>query len=236
MLIYGIIFENKIVLIGQTIRTLKKRIASYKSKMKDIKEKTHIINHLRAYGFDNHYWIVIEDNISSREDLNLAEKKYIKEYNTLTPNGLNLTDGGNAPIFSEQSRKKMSDSAKGRKPWNKGLRGVMKNPYKGIKRGPIHTEKHKQELSAAMSGSNNHFYGKKHSKESLEKMSASLKGRDVWNAVSGKVLKKDINGIIICIYTNKKETEEKENIDRRSLNRAIQTKKSYKGYFYEVEA
>jgi hypothetical protein len=47
--------------------------------------------------------------------------------------------------------------------------------------GKTHSEKSKNLMSEKASGKNNHFYGKKHTKETLEKMSKSSKGRKWWN-------------------------------------------------------
>lgn len=47
------------------------------------------------------------------EDLNEREVFYIKLYNTLSPNGYNLTSGGHAFHHSEETKQKMSESRKG---------------------------------------------------------------------------------------------------------------------------
>lgn len=41
------------------------------------------------------------------DQLNELEIKYIKEYNTLSPNGLNLTSGGEGGIPSEETRERL---------------------------------------------------------------------------------------------------------------------------------
>lgn len=43
--------------------------------------------------------------------------------------------------------------------------------------GKKHTEEHKRKISKAISGENNPFYGKRHSKESIDKISQSAKIR-----------------------------------------------------------
>lgn len=57
-------------------------------------------------------------NIDELEEL---EKLYIKQYNSLAPNGFNLTGGGEYNKFvSKETREKLSKSLKGKSPWNKG--------------------------------------------------------------------------------------------------------------------
>lgn len=60
--------------------------------------------------------------------------------------------------------KELSSYAKGRTPWNKGLKGVCKAWNKGIKLGPQSEElieKRAKAISEAIKGKNNHRFGKK---------------------------------------------------------------------------
>lgn len=43
------------------------------------------------------------------------EVYYIQYYNSLSPNGYNLLSGGNHPIFSDETRNKISNACKGEK-------------------------------------------------------------------------------------------------------------------------
>ena len=54
----------------------------------------HISASIQKHGIDNFIKEVLEDNISYKNELSLREKFWIKELNTKTPNGYNLTDGG----------------------------------------------------------------------------------------------------------------------------------------------
>lgn len=178
MIIYSVSFENKIVYIGQSRFTLDIRIRNYKSAIKDRKKKTHIINHLRFHGIEKHVFEII-DTANCREELNNKEIFYIDFYNTLCPNGLNLTYGGDSPIFSKETRQKMSKSRKGKTPWNKNTVGLMgKHWAQGLKLGPQSEETKNKRKRFKES---NHFYGKTHTEESKNKISQSLKGRTAWN-------------------------------------------------------
>lgn len=64
----------------------------------------------------------------TKEEIDLAEEKFIADFNTFIPHGLNKTADGKGKAkystlgykFSQESRKKMSLAARGRIPWNKG--------------------------------------------------------------------------------------------------------------------
>lgn len=90
--------------------------------------KTSIIKH----GIENFKKEILKDNIKCKTAADLYEKIYIKQNNTLWPNGYNLTAGGkgfhsrvstpeNAQIFKNNGFKK------GYTPWNKGTSGYTKN-------------------------------------------------------------------------------------------------------------
>lgn len=50
----------------------------------------------------------------------------IEEHNAMGPSGYNMAKGGGgAGEISEETRKKMSNAAKGRTPWNKGIKGSI---------------------------------------------------------------------------------------------------------------
>ena len=76
-------------------------------------EDCRILYHsLRKYGADN-----FKAEILLRVSKHLAnhyEAKFIKTLDTLSPNGLNLQEGGGTTVFSEESRCRMSESAKKR--------------------------------------------------------------------------------------------------------------------------
>lgn len=128
----------------------------------------------------------------SQEELDECEKYYIKLFNTLYPNGYNLTEGGNGGVPSEETRRKLSEL-------KKGLLSGEKNPMFGKhhseetkqKIGGVHKGKHiseeqKKKLSIALKGrimSDEHkkkigeaHKGKHHSEETRKKISDSKKG------------------------------------------------------------
>jgi len=158
----GIIYilENKIngkCYVGQTIQDFNRRIKNHKS------SRTLIGNALRKYGIDNFIKTLIE---VPAEELNELEIKYIKEHNSISPNGYNLTYGGDKPPShkglkrSEETKKKLSETKLGEK-----------NPMFG--KHP--SEEHRRKMSE-MKGDKNPFFGKHHTEEARIKMSNSHKG------------------------------------------------------------
>ena len=103
MIIY--IITNKINgknYVGQTTRTLNERIAEHRSCI-----KTAIGKAIQKYGWENFEVVVIEE-CTTIEQLNEREKFWIAKYNSIAPNGYNLTEGGNNGLLSEMSRLKIS--------------------------------------------------------------------------------------------------------------------------------
>lgn len=111
MIIYKI--QNKIngkIYIGQTVGTLQRRISQHKS---NSKKKSVINMAIRKYGWDNFVAEVI-DSAKSIEELNQKEIYWIQHYESIAPNGYNLEIGGKNAINSEETRKKISQSLKGK--------------------------------------------------------------------------------------------------------------------------
>lgn len=75
------------------------------------KQCSYLNNAIRKHGVDN-FKITLIDRCK-REELNEYEIKYIKEYNTLYPNGYNLTEGGKtSSILPEHRKKAMANTQK----------------------------------------------------------------------------------------------------------------------------
>lgn len=93
--------------IGQT-NNLKRRIKQHKddsfTNYSEARYNQLIHRAIRKYGLDNFEISVLEDNIPI-ELIDEKEKYYINKYNTIAPNGYNLTEGGmankTAPVSSK---------------------------------------------------------------------------------------------------------------------------------------
>ena len=101
-------------------------------------------------------------------------------------------------------------------------------------------------MSEVTSGENNPMYGRKHTETSKEKMSKNSKGKTSGNkngmygkkgdnAINGrKVNMLDDYGNIIKTFNTKQQVLDYLDIlGHTGLNRAIKTKKKYKGYYWE---
>ena len=105
-IIYRIIFPSGKSYIGQTINSLKDRLRYHKS------SKNCVAVHGAFVKYGNNYKTEILVEINN-EYLNEYEIKFISIYDTISPNGYNLSIGGNSnTIYSEEVRQKNSDSSR----------------------------------------------------------------------------------------------------------------------------
>ena len=95
-IIYAIEINDKIY-IGQTKDT-RKRFSNHASKTSRC---SYLRNALGSYGIENATIRVLETDLSF-DDANMMEAFYIELFETLAPNGYNLTMGGDAPLWSPQ--------------------------------------------------------------------------------------------------------------------------------------
>ena len=146
----------------------------------------------------------------TQEELDEWEQYYIKFYDTLYPNGYNLEKGGRGGVPSEETRrkisqnhrdcsgeknpfygkqhseevkKKISDTHKGKPSNKKGipLSEEHKKKLSDKNKGKKLSEETKQKMSEARSGEKNAMFGKTHSEESKRKMSLAKKGKPAHN-------------------------------------------------------
>ena len=149
--------------VGQSItKNFKKR----QERWNDLKHKYagKAINRARAkYGIDSFSFEILKE--CEDEELDKWEIYYIKVLNTKAPFGYNLTDGGDTTrgyTHSEETKRKLSESHKGRK-----LSEETKIKIGKATKGRKHTEESKKKMSEARKG-------KKLSEESKIKISEKL--------------------------------------------------------------
>jgi len=78
---------------------------------------------IKKYGKQNFKREILEFFPTKKEAFE-SQEKYINEYNTLTPNGYNISPKGGSQCVggaSLETRKLMSMARKGKKPWNDGI-------------------------------------------------------------------------------------------------------------------
>jgi group I intron endonuclease len=106
------------------------------------------------YGDDCFTFETIEETEDNVDILNDREIFWMKEMNTMFPNGMNFLNGGGVRSPSEITRKRMSDAKSG-------------------KNNPFYEKRHSEKTKKMMSENNVGMSGKHHSEESKKKQSES---------------------------------------------------------------
>lgn len=105
---------NNMRYVGQSV-DVKKRWYTHKNNAKH-ESDIYLYNAMKKHGIDNFEIKIIEKNIPL-EKINEREEFWIKELNTLRPNGYNLTLGGEGTkgyVMSVKTKNKISEKAKNR--------------------------------------------------------------------------------------------------------------------------
>jgi group I intron endonuclease len=143
--IYKITSPTKKIYIGQSI-DIEKRFKNYE-KLR-CKGQTILYRSLKKYGFEKHKFEIICE--CSIEELNELERYYQDAFSAISKNGLNCSltkSSDRSGEMSKESRKKMSDSQKGKKQSEETiLKRIISN--KGKKR----TEEMRNRISIANKG------------------------------------------------------------------------------------
>ena len=127
----------------------------------------------------------------SDSEMNDDEKYYIKLYKTLWPYGYNLTEGGDGCIASEETRKKISESLKG-KTLSEEHRKKLSEIKKGLQSGekhPMFGKHHSEEAKKKISESKKNI-----SDETRKKLSEAKKGKKYSEETKKKMSKTHTNG------------------------------------------
>lgn len=202
MFIY--VIENKInnkKYVGQTTQELKQRLHAHYTEWSN----NYLKNAMRKYGEDN-FSITLLDVATTKDELNDKERYWIKRLNTISPNGYNLTFGGDQQVkVSESTKCKLSISRKNY---------INTHP------------EYRDWCTQRFSGIGNGMYGKTQSKETRELISSSTKGRIAWNkglasSLRGTQRSQEIKDKISKAHKGKKFTEE----HRKKLSQAHKGKK-----------
>lgn len=115
MIIYKI--QNKIndkIYIGQTINAIENRFYSHVYLAEKKEMNTPLYRSIRKHGSQS-FDISIVDYAVSKESLNEKEKYWIKFFDCKTPNGYNISDGGNGGNLGEIVNNKIRETLMGRK-------------------------------------------------------------------------------------------------------------------------
>lgn len=166
---------NQKMYIGQTC---KKYIHSRWRYGEGYTHSPHFYNAIKKYGWDNFEHIILIDNIDDYRLADIIETELIRKFKTTDNHyGYNLSSGGSrGRVLSEETKNKMRLSKIGNKNPNykkspsQTTRKRMSESRIGMKQSEDWINKRK------CVGTNNGMYGKKHSKEAIDKIREKTKG------------------------------------------------------------
>jgi group I intron endonuclease len=217
---------NKItgkVYIGQTIQTLDKRIKGHINESKKDKNRPFLLS-INKYGVDNFTFETI-DSANNLDELNDKEIYWVNFYNSVSPNGYNVTGGG-------QGKKMISTNELGKR-ISKGLQNSKK--WQKIKNSEEYLKKIKEKFIG-------HNKGKKFSTEHKEKIWKKNKERILkFNKDTSKkwiIVDNDNN---ITRITGKEEYFTNLGMDTGVVTRMCQSlnkgknRKRYRGYYCFID-
>lgn len=161
--IYKITSPSGKIYIGQSVN-IKKRFKQYYNGR--FKNQTRLKNYFIKYGIENHTFEVVEE--CSIELLNELERYYQDFYNVIGKNGLNcvLTSTKDKKyIVSKETKQKLRNLKLGKKTSDQTKEKIRK-----IRLGSKMSKESSIKKRESMLGEKNHFFGKKHTKETIEKI------------------------------------------------------------------
>ena len=139
--------SNKIY-IGQTRKNLEER---WRQHLNNKSNCSYLKSALKKYGIEQFDFKMI--CICFDEELDKFEIQYIKNLNSIAPNGYNLKEGGSSGKQHEETKKKISDTLKNR---TNIIDIIRPKPQLG----KPHTEETKQKISNALKGRKDIFNAK----------------------------------------------------------------------------
>jgi len=180
---YGIVYhwyctKTNMGYVGQTVNTLSGRWKGHVRSAIRPKSKTghwEFPKAIREHGIDNFVGRIICE-CESQEELNVAEKRWIHELDTLWPRGYNMRDGAQ---YTHETTRYLMSKAKLGKPLSAEHKQRISEALQGHPGwGPqTQTEESNQKRSQALKG-------KKHcemTNETRKKISQAKKGTIPWN-------------------------------------------------------
>ena len=176
--------------IGQTYRDVETRV--FKEHLRGHSSNCRgLSNAVKKHGANNFTYEILHDGIIP-EFLDDLEREAIEKFNTVSPYGYNLTTGGEGGSPSEETRRKISASLKGKtfsqetrrkiseantgRKHSEEFRRKMSEAHTGKKRGPL-PEETRRKISEANTGEKNHLFGKQLSPEHRRKIGEANAGK-----------------------------------------------------------
>lgn len=145
---------NKItekIYIGQTTITLDKRIKNHAKEAK-ITTNRPFLSSINKYGIDNFVFEII-DIAENLDELNDKEIYWIDFYNSVSPNGYNVTGGGQGKkrVSTNELGKRISEGLKNSKKWQEIKNSEeyikkIKDNFTGYNKGKKFSSEHKKKI------------------------------------------------------------------------------------------
>ena len=169
--------------IGKS-NNLRERIGIHRNSAQRLKNDCYIKRAIIKYGWKNFDVSILHvSDIYDNEKLLKTEAEFIKELNTLVPNGYNVLASStdcSGYHHTEEAKEKIRISSLGRKHTNK-TKQILSISHMGLKNpmyGKRVSEQTRKQISESLMGNNNHFFGKKHSQETKRKMKETRAKQD----------------------------------------------------------
>lgn len=218
--------------IGQTIRLFNDRINDYKNGLGN----TYLNASFKKYGWNNFKFSII-DIATNLNELNEKEIDYILKYKSNDRNhGYNIENGGRNSIPSEETKNKMSQSARGRKQSDEWIRKRIstKGSKEALKHGRPKSEEEKKYLS---DNSPKYWLGKSRSDETKKRISNTKKENGLSKKQKKIMCKRviaysPIDNKVLDIYDSTVEASKSHNISQSTISRRCSGKSENKGNVY----
>ena len=188
---------------------------------------------ISKYGKENFRKEILE-LCETKQEAFEKQEKYINEYETLSPNGYNISPKGGHNVsgcISEETKRKIGKANKGKTAWNKGKHGCYSKEALAKMSKPK-SDQHKIMIGKSKVGNKN-FLGKNHTQETKEKISKSNKGKKRSNEVKKQMSKRNAGEgnpmYNKSVYAVWEEKYGKDEADKRRDQYIIKMSNSLKG-------
>ena len=234
---------NHKIYIGQTTKERPTdRFSQHRYLARHPEQETSISYLHRAmnkYGVDNFSFEIIEEIEDS--SLNEREQYWIREKKSLTPNGYNMTVGGEGTLGysrTQSKEEKMKRSKSAKKFYENNPEAIEKLRERTLslwqddeyrKRVTESNKKFYSEHPDKFKGENNPMYGKHHTEEALEKIRKHAATRKI------KIAQLDKDTLeIINIYDGIKDAEKALGVSHGWISKAAKQDKVAYGYKWKL--
>jgi group I intron endonuclease len=182
--------------VGQTVKALKTRWSEHKSPA----AITRFSRAVKKYGPEAFEMSVLQV-CETKEEMDFVEMFYIVLLNTKSPNGYNLTDGGEGTSGmhpSPSTVEKMRQAKLGKKQTAEHVASRLKGRTEG-KRWHGHTEETKKLISEKLTGPTNANFGKPHSAQHNQRIKESNLKAHLWQHGTGTAYQKYGCRCVVCV-------------------------------------